>query len=837
MIRDSVKSDSSDGASFSTMSSRWLWGFAVLALGATIAAAWQGQALGMPAFLLLIGVSIVSVIGILTIVLSPKLRQDEAASILSSDEVLGASFFALRQPSLIMRNGKPVYANRAYFDLADSLGVTSIDDEPPSADLLFSKKEKTASAALFRLHHTNQLDDMSEETIRTLDVDGTYRVFSVRVSTLKSGQLWQIEEILETGANSSPMIVEAPVGLFSIKPDGTVLEMNNVLRGWLGVDAVSTPENMSEFIENPGVLLESEQTPGRTIRGDTRLITTKGVVSPTVMSGVWQQVDSSDIIASVAVYGHSGVGMQRQSLKLAQEQMIDPDLPVNTPRRRADDLRLHVHSEAPFGVVQLDSTDLNAANVVNSNTGFLSMVDMDDVAGVSFASLFEPNQETEQFLSAGLQIQDVQIDVWLQGKKKCPVNVYFSSPTDTGCMAYIVDISARKELEHQLIQSQKMQAIGQLAGGVAHDFNNLLTAIRLNTDDLLGRHPVGDPSYPELQKINQTVARAAGLVRKLLAFSRKQTMRAQTLDVTETLSDLSVLLNQVMIAKVKLEVFHGRDLPSIQADKGQLETVLMNLCVNARDAMDEKGSGGTIILRSAKASDEDLEKDGIKPRAEGGYVLITVSDTGTGMDADTQKKIFEPFFTTKEQGKGTGLGLATVYGIVEQSGGHLRVDSTPDVGTTFKVYIPTSTEKDKQIAPARKIPIAVKPADLSGQGNILFVEDEAAVRTISAKTLRKRGYTVTEAGDGEEAYEILEDATEPFDLMISDVVMPGMDGPTLLKQGRTLLGDARIVFISGYAEEEFSDLLAEEPDVTFLPKPFTLTQLLEKVKSVIGEPV
>jgi two-component system cell cycle sensor histidine kinase/response regulator CckA len=431
----------------------------------------------------------------------------------------------------------------------------------------------------------------------------------------------------------------------------------------------------------------------------------------------------------------------------------------------------------------------------------------------------------------------VQIDVWLHGEKKCPVNVYFSSPTETGCMAYIVDISARKELEHQLIQSQKMQAIGQLAGGVAHDFNNLLTAIRLNTDDLLGRHPVGDPSYPELQKINQTVARAAGLVRKLLAFSRKQTMRAQTLDVTETLSDLSVLLNQVMVAKVQLDVFHGRDLPSIQADKGQLETVLMNLCVNARDAMVEKGSGGTITLRSAKASDADLEKDGIKTRAEGGYVLITVSDTGTGIDAETQKKIFEPFFTTKEQGKGTGLGLATVYGIVEQSGGHLRVDSTPGVGTTFKVYIPTSTEKDKQVAPARKIPVVVKPADLSGQGNILFVEDEAAVRTISAKTLRKRGYTVTEAGDGEEAYEILEDATEPFDLMISDVVMPGMDGPTLLKQGRTLLGDARIVFISGYAEEEFSDLLAEEPDVTFLPKPFTLTQLLEKVKSVIGEPV
>jgi two-component system cell cycle sensor histidine kinase/response regulator CckA len=217
-------------------------------------------------------------------------------------------------------------------------------------------------------------------------------------------------------------------------------------------------------------------------------------------------------------------------------------------------------------------------------------------------------------------------------------------------------------------------------------------------------------------------------------------------------------------------------------------------------------------------------------------VRISVSDTGTGMTDAVKAKIFEPFFTTKEQGKGTGLGLATVYGIIQQSGGHLEVDSELGRGTTFNIYLPAAPAASAEAAP-EPVVVERKPADLTGQGNILFVEDEAAVRVIAAKSLRKRGYQVTEAEDGEEALEILEDAEEPFDLLLSDVVMPGLDGPGLLRAGRELLGDARIVFISGYAEEKFSDLLAEEPDVTFLPKPFTLAELAEKVKSEIGEAV
>jgi two-component system cell cycle sensor histidine kinase/response regulator CckA len=281
------------------------------------------------------------------------------------------------------------------------------------------------------------------------------------------------------------------------------------------------------------------------------------------------------------------------------------------------------------------------------------------------------------------------------------------------------------------------------------------------------------------------------------------------------------------------------------ADKSQLETVLMNLCVNARDAMAEQGGGEiTIETRALKieAIDDMNLKQSLAGLASDNLAVISVSDTGSGIPPHILEKIFEPFFTTKEQGKGTGLGLATVYGIVQQSGGHLTVESTLGVGTSFHLYFPQVSEEDARAAAEAAVLMPKfnetrAPADLAGQGHILFVEDEDDVRLMAARTLRKRGYNVVEAGDGEEALEILEDDEISFDLMISDVVMPGMDGPTLLKRGKEALGDARIIFISGYAQEDFSELLAEHPDVSFLPKPFGLKELAEKVKEQIGESV
>jgi two-component system cell cycle sensor histidine kinase/response regulator CckA len=374
-----------------------------------------------------------------------------------------------------------------------------------------------------------------------------------------------------------------------------------------------------------------------------------------------------------------------------------------------------------------------------------------------------------------------------------------------------------------------MQAIGQLAGGVAHDFNNLLTAIFMQLDVLATRHPVGDPSYEGLNEIKQTSTRAADLVRKLLAFSRKQTVQREILDLGELISEFEVLLRRVLYEDVKLTTDYGRNLPQVRADRGQLETAVMNLAVNARDSVRAHG-GGSVKIRTARVTQEQAHGMGY-PTAQGDQAMIEVSDDGPGIPPDVVDKIFDPFFTTKPVGEGTGLGLATVYGIVKQSDGWISVDSKPGEGAAFRiflpVFIPSATVAPAPVAAAPKRPVA---RDLSGAGRNLFVEDEDAVRGVAAKLLRARGYEVIEAASGEEALELAETHAGTIDLMISDVVMPGMQGPDLLKQARIYLGAAPVMFISGYAESEFSDLLEGEANVSFLPKPIDIKTLAERVK-------
>ena len=372
-----------------------------------------------------------------------------------------------------------------------------------------------------------------------------------------------------------------------------------------------------------------------------------------------------------------------------------------------------------------------------------------------------------------------------------------------------------------------MQAIGQLAGGVAHDFNNLLTAIQLRLDELLQRHPVGDPSYEGLVEIRQTGVRAADLVRKLLAFSRKQTVQRVVLDLGELISEFEVLLRRVLREDVKLVTDYGRDPPSVRADKSQIETAIMNLAVNARDALLSSKGTGTVKIRTARLSQAEAQAAGY-PAAPGEMALIEVSDDGPGIAPEVISKIFDPFFTTKPVGEGTGLGLATVYGIVKQSDGWISVDSKLGEGVAFRIFLPTHAPVS---TPAASDPPKPRVArDLSGSGRILFVEDEDSVRNVAARLLRARGYEVIEAADGEEALLLAEEWAGKIDLLISDVIMPGIDGPTLLKKARPYLGSAPVMFISGYAEAEFSDLLEGEEGVSFLPKPIDIKTLAERVK-------
>ncbi|MGL4240656.1 MAG: ATP-binding protein, partial [Beijerinckiaceae bacterium] len=404
---------------------------------------------------------------------------------------------------------------------------------------------------------------------------------------------------------------------------------------------------------------------------------------------------------------------------------------------------------------------------------------------------------------------------------------------EEAAILYLLDTTEQRALQEQFTQAQKMQAVGQLAGGVAHDFNNVLTAIIGYSDLLLASHRPTDPSFQDIMQIKQNANRAASLVRQLLAFSRRQTLRPQVMQLNDSVSDVQMLLKRLLGEKVDLEIKYGRDVWPIKADVNQFEQVVVNLAVNARDAMPE---GGRLTLRTSNVTDTQSAAYNYKGLAPAEYVLLEVEDTGTGMPPEVIEKIFEPFFTTKEVGKGTGLGLAMVFGIIKQSNGYIFCDSMVGRGTTFRIFLPRHIQTAEELAPA-KVDEAKAPAqDLTGQGTILLVEDEEAVRAFGARALRSRGYTVLEAASGVEALELVEDHGDDISLVVSDVVMPEMDGPTLFIELRKLGRKYHFVFASGYAEEAFKKNLpeAEQEEFAFLPKPYSLKQLIEAVKQVQG---
>ena len=400
----------------------------------------------------------------------------------------------------------------------------------------------------------------------------------------------------------------------------------------------------------------------------------------------------------------------------------------------------------------------------------------------------------------------------------------------TQLIAVLSDATELKTLEAQFVQSQKMQAIGQLAGGVAHDFNNLLTAISGHCDLLLLRHDQGDEDFADLMQITQNANRAASLVGQLLAFSRKQTLQPETLDIRDTLSDLTHLLNRLVGERVTLSLVHQPILGAIRADKRQLEQVLMNLVVNARDAMPD---GGEIRISTETLS---LKSPLVRDRASlapGDYVLVKVSDEGSGIAPDDLQKVFEPFYTTKRTGEGTGLGLSTAYGIVKQSGGFIFVDSVVGRGTEFSLIFPARQHAVVRDKHAKKEHHPSPPKH--GEGVVLLVEDEAPVRAFATRALRLRGYTVIEAASAEAALELLEDADLGVDLFVTDVVMPGLDGPSWVRQALKTRPDVPVVFMSGYAEGNLSERDDNLPKAAFLQKPFSLNELTEVVHTHLGE--
>jgi len=506
---------------------------------------------------------------------------------------------------------------------------------------------------------------------------------------------------------------------------------------------------------------------------------------------------------------------------------------------------------APIAIVRLNES----GQVTEANSAFVRLIQETDAnAALQVFMNFLDSDDRPRFAEAlektfREQVEVPPLSLTLRPSNGATVIVFtyitlirpaHSKPV---LILHMIDQTEQKNLEMRFAHSQKMQAVGQLAGGVAHDFNNLLTAMIGFCDLLLMRHPAGDPSFADIMQIKQNANRAANLVRQLLAFSRRQTLQPKTLDMTDVLAELSNLIRRLIGENIQMKISHGRELGAVKADQGQLEQVIINLAVNARDAMP---SGGSLTIRTSNVTIERnhvVPKDKIAPAddeviAPGNYVLVEVEDTGTGIPPEIIKNVFEPFFSTKEVGSGTGLGLATCYGIIKQTGGYIYVRSVVGVGTTFCLYF--KAFQQEQVA-AKPADIAAEAAghDLTGKATIMLVEDETPVRIFAARALRNKGYEILEADSGETALEVFAGHSGDIDMIISDVVMPGMNGPkmivTLEEKFPERMAQIPVVFISGYAEDAFIDSFGAERSFNFLPKPFTLKQLAGKVKEVLDQ--
>ena len=725
--------------------------------------------------------------------------------------------------------GRAVYANAPYLKLAQAAGAKRLI----GFDILYSGYADF-SESIFQLSQASRENKIMHRDVRVAagasapgadPETARWLRISIAPMTLEGHTLWKLTDITNDRQHQEQAFARlqfiityldnAPAGFFSTLPSGKVDYVNATLAEWLGIDLAEAQGGkmlLHELIgENAARLLKSVAADGQASRTDVFAVSLKD------KSGVAQAVD----ILHRADFDAEGKPLPSRSMILLRKGAQGPAF--------SSSVMDQFISALPFGVAELSDD----GKIVKCNSAFVALSPSLKLGGkLSMAMRENDRVEQQKALAAAEKSPGVPAtcEATFVGEHPKAVELSFVKLPDVSAhiLAFVVDETESKALEVQLAQSQKMQAVGQLASGIAHDFNNVLTPIIGFADLLLGKMRPTDPSFADVMNIKQNANRAANLVRQLLAFSRKQTMQPKVHSLTEAMSDLGNLLGRVLGEKTDLNIVHDRDLGLVMVDIHQFEQVIINLAVNARDAMPH---GGTLTVRTYNVGREQSQQyEYGLPNGE--YVAVDVTDTGTGIKKEIVDKIWEPFFSTKEVGKGTGLGLSMVYGIIKQTGGFIFCESEVGVGTTFRIFLPRHYPTPKPIVEG-KAKAAAKREDLTGNGRILVVEDEDSVRAFATRALTSRGFTCVEASSGEVALECIENDKEGFELILSDVVMPEMDGPTFLAELRKRGIKTKFIFMSGYAEDAFERNLENPDDFAFLQKPFSLKQLVEKVKDVM----
>ncbi len=753
--------------------------------------------------------------------------------------------------------GRVIYANTAYLDLIDAADAS---DMRPVERVFIGDAD--ASEAIYRLLKAAREGKRLQEEVRVAGLKGRpARWLRLRVRPLgESGRdrrltVWSLSDVTRERERQENVFQElqhavdyldhAPAGFFSVDARGDVVYLNATLANWLDQDLAQV---------GSGGLKLADVVAGDAAALLTTLRAAPGEIKTEVLDLDLKTRNGHPLPVRLfhkVAFGTDGAAGASRTLVINRGRDEGPD-----PLRAAEIRFMRFFHNTPMAIATVDRDGRivrtnplfarlfhNALNVEGGARSIGAVVAERDRAALDGAIA----------QAAGGKSDIAPVDAALAGDGERFGSFFVTAVEEQerdqeAAIVYTLETTAQRELENKVTQQQKMELVGQLAGGIAHDFNNVLSAIIMATDFLLNAHKPTDPSFGDIMQIKQNANRAASLVRHLLAFSRKQTLRPQMLDLGEVLSDLTMLLRRLIGEKITLDVVHGRDLWPVKVDISQFEQVIVNLAVNARDAMPE---GGRLQLRTTNVTARECERYHAKGMPAADYVLVEVTDNGSGIPESIVGKIFDPFFSTKEVGKGTGLGLSTVYGIIKQTGGFVYVDSIVHEGTTFRIFLPRHMVSAREAAersaemhvPAIEGALAAADqvkraagADLTGEGTILLVEDEEGLRALNARGLTSRGYTVLEAGNGIEAIDVMEKSGKPVDLVVSDVVMPEMDGPTLARELRNRNPGLKIIFVSGYAEDAFQKHLPEHEkgQYGFLPKPFTLKQLVAVVKETLA---